>query len=504
MEHRLLEVEGITKSFSGVLALDHVSFDVKPGETHVLMGENGAGKSTLMKIINGIYHADEGMIKLEGKEMKAQSPMDAMEKGISMIHQELNNVLDMSVAENIFLGKEYGRGIFYDRRLMQEKAGEVLKRLDLEISPAVKMRELSVAKRQMVEIAKAVSVNAKIIIMDEPTSAISHKEVEALFGIIRNFKKQGMGIVYISHKMDEIFRIADRITILRDGKSVGTYKAGHLTIDQLIAKMVGRSMENMFPPPIEHEPGEEALRVEGLCCEHVLEDISLNIRKGEILGLAGLMGAGRSELAEALFGMRRIKQGKVWIRGKEREIRRPRDAVKAGLAFVTEDRALSGLNKKTSVKKDMSILTLGRYCRWKQVISGRKENAAVDRGIRTLKIKTGSRNQNVGSLSGGNQQKVIVARWLLGEPDILLMDEPTRGIDVGAKYEIYSIIQKLAAEGKAILMISSEMPELIGLCHRVAVMHEGRIRGELTREEMSQEAIMALAAGMEGDCVNRE
>lgn len=243
--------------------------------------------------------------------------------------------------------------------------------------------------------------------------------------------------------------------------------------------------------------------MEGLCCENVLEEISLNIHKGEILGLAGLMGAGRSELAEAIFGMRRIKRGKVWIAGKEREIKRPRDAVKAGLAFVTEDRALSGLNKKTSVKKDMSILTLDRYCRWKQVIRGRRENEAVDKGIQMLKIKTGGRNQNVGSLSGGNQQKVIIARWLLGEPDILIMDEPTRGIDVGAKYEIYSIIRKLAAEGKTILMISSEMPELIGICDRVAVMHEGKITGELTGEEMSQEAIMALAAGMEGDRVNR-
>lgn len=496
MGEYLLELRNITKRFPGVLALDKVELKVRPGEVHVIMGENGAGKSTLMKIVDGIYHPDEGEMRLYGAKTVIQSPMDAMKNGIAMIHQELNTVLDMTVAENIFLGREIGRGILYDKKTMRREAQNALQQLGLKLDTNLKMRELSVAKRQMAEIAKAVSMKAKIIIMDEPTSAISDKEVDALFQVIREFRSRGIGIVYISHKMDEIFRIADRITVMRDGKTVGTYEASNLTTNELIAKMVGRDIEDVYPPKIPHELGEELLRVKDLSCGSLFDGVSFTLRKGEILGIAGLMGAGRSELAETIFGLRRADRGEIYRGNSKLSIKSPRSAIDAGLAFVTEDRAQSGLNLKTTVKKDMSILTLKQFCRWGQVISSRKENEAVDQRISQLTIKTPSRNQGIKNLSGGNQQKVIIARWLMSNPQILIMDEPTRGIDVGAKYEIYSIMRELAAEGKGILMISSELPEILGICDRTLVMHEGRITGVLKKDEMTQETIMKYATGM--------
>ncbi|POP34663.1 sugar ABC transporter ATP-binding protein [Lactonifactor longoviformis] len=496
MGEYLLELRNITKRFPGVLALDKVELKVSPGEVHVIMGENGAGKSTLMKIVDGIYHPDEGEMRLYGAKTVIQSPMDAMRNGIAMIHQELNTVLDMTVSENIFLGREIGRGILYDKKAMKREAQNALQQLGLELDPNLKMRELSVAKRQMVEIAKAVSMKAKVIIMDEPTSAISDKEVDALFRVIGEFRSRGIGIVYISHKMDEIFRIADRITVMRDGKTVGTYEASHLTANELIAKMVGRSIEDVYPPKIPHELGEEILRVKALSSGSLFNGVDFSLRRGEILGIAGLMGAGRSELVETIFGLRRADSGEIYIGSSRLSIKSPRYAIRAGLAFVTEDRAQSGLNLKTTVKKDMSILTLKQFCRWGQVINSRKENEGVDQRIRQLNIKTPSRNQGIRNLSGGNQQKVIIARWLMSNPQILIMDEPTRGIDVGAKYEIYSIMRELAAGGKAILMISSELPEILGICDRTLVMHEGRITGVLKKNEMTQEAIMKYATGL--------
>lgn len=499
MKQILLELKNITKRFPGVLALDQVKLQVRSGEVHIIMGENGAGKSTLMKIVDGIYYPDEGEVLLDGKRVQINSPVQAMEHGIAMIHQELNNVLDMTVAENIFLGREYGKGFMYNKRTMELKAREAMKELGLDLQPHTKMRELSVAKRQMVEIAKAVSMNAKILIMDEPTSAISDKEVDSLFGVIEKFRNQGIGIVYISHKMDEIYRIADRITIMRDGRTVGTYEASELSPGQLITKMVGRDITNVYPDRIPHSLGAEVMRIENLNSGQELKNICLSLRKGEILGIAGLMGAGRSELLEAIFGMRKADSGDIYVNGKRVHISRPENAIKAGLAFVTEDRVQTGLNLKTTVKKDMTILTLSQFCRWQQVIDSKKENLAVEQEIQRLNIKTPSKNQNIRNLSGGNQQKVIIGRWLLKDADIFLMDEPTRGIDVGAKYEIYTIMMKLAAQGKAILMVSSEMPEIIGICDRVAVMHEGKLAGELNKEEMSQESIMRLAAGMGGE-----
>lgn len=495
MEQTLLELRNITKSFPGVLALDKVQLEIRPGEVHVLMGENGAGKSTLMKIVDGIYRPDDGEIFVRGQQTNIHSPIEAMELGIAMIHQELNTVLHMTIAENIFLGREMGKGILYEKKEMALQAKKVLEQLEIDLNPNQKVIELSVAQRQMVEIAKAVSKNAQIIIMDEPTSAISDKEVEALFAMIKRFRKEGKGIIYISHKMDEIFRIADRITVMRDGKTVGTYNAQDITSEQLVAKMVGRELKEVYPRQISYEMGEEILNVKNLSSTDAFENVAFQLKKGEILGISGLMGAGRSEVAEAIFGLRE-KSGEIIVNGKKTVIHKPKDAIKAGIAFITEDRARTGLNLKTTVKKDVSTLTLSQYCNRLAIINKGKENQVVEASINKLRIKTPSSNQSVKNLSGGNQQKVIIARWLLADPDILIMDEPTRGIDVGAKFEIYTIMRELAASGKAILMISSELPEIIGMCDRTIVMHEGRVTGELSKEEMTQENIMKLASGL--------
>lgn len=496
MGQALLELRNITKSFPGVLALDKVELEIRPGEVHVLMGENGAGKSTLMKIVDGIYHPDDGEIFVRGQQTNIHSPVEAMGLGIAMIHQELNTVLHMTIAENIFLGRETGKGILYEKKEMALQAKKVLEQLEINLNPNQKVIELSVAQRQMVEIAKAVSMNAQIIIMDEPTSAISDKEVEALFEIIERFRKEGKGIIYISHKMDEIFQIADRITVMRDGKTVGTYNASDITSEQLVAKMVGRELKEVYPGQISHKIGEEIFNVKNLSSTGVFENVTFQLKKGEILGISGLMGAGRSEVAETIFGLREKKSGEITVNGKKIVIHKPKDAIKAGIAFITEDRAQTGLNLKTTVKKDISTLTLSQYCNRLSIINKGKENQVVEDSIKRLRIKTPSSNQAIKNLSGGNQQKVIIARWLLVDPEILIMDEPTRGIDVGAKYEIYTIMRELAASGKAILMISSELPEIIGMCDRTIIMHEGRVTGELSKEEMTQENIMKLASGL--------
>lgn len=498
MEQPLLELKNITKRFPGVVALNHVQLAVRSGEVHVLMGENGAGKSTLMKIVDGIYEPDEGEVLVRGEKAKIHSPLDAMRSGIAMIHQELNTVLHMTVAENIFLGREMGKGFLYEKKEMIRAAAEVLEKLKIDLNPERKVISLSVAQRQMVEIAKAVSMDAQIIIMDEPTSAISDKEVDTLFRVIEAFREEGKGIIYISHKMDEVFRIADRITVLRDGQTVGTYEKAEITPETLISKMVGRELKAIYPEPDGHPLGEEILCVDGLACKNIFYDVSFSLKRGEILGISGLMGAGRSEVAEAIFGLRQRDGGVIKVKGSEIKIRTPEDAIRAGIAFITEDRAQTGLNLKTTVKKDISTLTLDQYCSRLSVIDRNKENQAADESIQRLRIKTPSSNQMVKNLSGGNQQKVIIARWLLADPDILIMDEPTRGIDVGAKFEIYTIMRELAASGKAILMISSELPEIIGMCDRTIVMHEGRVTGTLGRNEMSQERIMKLAAGLQG------
>lgn len=493
----LLKLEKVSKYFPGVKALDQVDLEIFSGEVHVLMGENGAGKSTLMKIVDGIYKPDKGEIYLYEKPAKIQSPIDAMKQGIAMIHQELNVIPEMTVAENIFLGREFGTGAFLDRRQMNRETEKLMQKIGICISAQAKMKELTVAQMQMVEIAKAISLNARILIMDEPTSAISEREVEVLFKLIRQFKEEGVAVIYISHKMNEIFQIADKITVMRDGKTVGTYQAEELDTDSLITLMVGRELTNIYPERKKSEPGEVLLEVENLGSKKCFKNVSFEVKRGEILGVAGLMGAGRSEMAETLFGIRKQTDGTIKIHGTTQKIHHPNDAIKAGMALVTEDRKLTGLNLKTTVKKDMSILTLDKYCKWKQFLIPSKEKQVVKDQVQKLKIKTPSIDQNIKNLSGGNQQKVILARWMLKDPDILILDEPTRGIDVGAKYEIYTMIQEIAASGKAVIMISSEMPEIIGVCDRVIVMHEGKVTGCLERNDMTQERIMQLATGME-------
>ena len=488
----VLALTDICKRFSGVTALDHVSFDVFAGEVHALMGENGAGKSTLMKIINGIYKADEGKIALYGEETEVSSPREAQMHGIAMIHQELNNIPYMTISENMFLGREPNHNGIVNRKKMNADTRELLKTVCLQIDPRTKMHELSVAQMQMVEIAKAISMNARIIIMDEPTSAISDKEVETLFQIIRKLREKQIAIIYISHKIQEVFEIASRITVLRDGHSIETRNANEFTRDSLIAMMVGRELTNIYPAKSkrpESTPLLEAIKLSN----NNIHDVSFTLHSGEILGIGGLMGAGRSELLETLFGVRPYTKGQLMLHGRNIRVRRPNDAIKNGFAFVTEDRARTGLNLKTSIKRDMSIVTLSTLCRPRGIIRRKKENEAVDYRVRQLNIKTPSRNKPIAKLSGGNQQKVILGRWLMSSPNIVLLDEPTRGIDVGAKYEIYTIIQQMAQDGKGIIMVSGELPELIGVCDRVLMMRDGRIQGELSGNEMTQQAMMNLA-----------
>jgi len=492
---RILEMINICKSFPGVKALDNVNFDLYAGEVHVLMGENGAGKSTLMKILGGLYHPDNGEIRINGGGTRIHSPSDALNQGIAMIYQELNSIPDMTIAENIFIGREpsvFKFGIL-DRKRMNENAEKLFPQLGLKFNPKKKIGSLSVAERQMIEITKALSFNSKIIIMDEPTSAITEKEVDRLFEVIQKLKASGAGIVYISHKMEEIFRIADRITVLRDGKYVDTKPAKDLTTDQLISLMVGREIKDQFPK-LDAKIGEVVLSVKNLTKKGQYNDISFELRTGEILGLAGLMGAGRTELVESIFGIRKADGGEVLIDGKKVEIKSPADAIKNGIAIVSEDRKGHGLNLKGTVKENISIVTLKNYSKI-GVLRKKSEIKAVDQSIKQLSIKTPTRDQIVNYLSGGNQQKIVVAKWMLADAKIFILDEPTRGIDVGAKSEIHLLLSTLAQSGKAVIMVSSELPEILGMCDRVIVMHEGKLTGEIYRHEMNQERIMKHATG---------
>ncbi|MFP4564207.1 MAG: sugar ABC transporter ATP-binding protein [Spirochaetia bacterium] len=488
-------MRNISKEFPGVQALSNVSFELKRGEVHVLMGENGAGKSTLMKILAGIYTADAGEVLLENEAVQIDSPRGAIQLGISMVHQELNPIPYMTVGENIFVGREpkrYSFGIV-DKKKLYKQAKQVFERINSRIEPRREMRDLRVAEAQMVEIAKATSYRAKIIIMDEPTSAITDAEVKKLFQIIEYLTSQGVSIIYISHKMDEIFRIADRITVLRDGEYIGTYDKDRISRTELISAMVGREIKNIFPKN-EVEIGETLLEVKDLTVEGLFSPVSFSVRRGEILGIAGLMGAGRTEVVETLFGMRKKDAGSVLLDGVEIEINSPEDAIRNGLAIITEDRKAVGLNLKGTVKENITMVKLKSYCT-AGIIKKRLEARKAGEKIQQLKIKTPNKNQITENLSGGNQQKVVVAKWLLAEPCVLIMDEPTRGIDVGAKAEIHKLISDLAAEGKAVIMISSELPEIIGMSDRAVVMYEGRVTGCVERADMNQETIMHLATG---------
>jgi inositol transport system ATP-binding protein len=504
----VLQARNLTKSFPGVQALSGVKLDVEKGAVHALMGENGAGKSTLMKILAGFFPPDSGEVLFRGKRLRLRSPHDALRQGISMIHQELLPFPELTVAENIFMGRElvFSAMGWLKKRPMQREASRLLDRLGVRISPWRKMKELSVAEAQSVEIAKALIHHAEVIIMDEPTSAISRSEVDALFQVVRDLKRQGVAVIYISHRMDEVFDIADTVTVLRDGCCIATHEIGSLDPDRLVALMVGRELA-AASPCASASPVSVALKVCGLTRTGKFADVNFELGRGEILGMAGLMGAGRTELANALFGLAPADQGEIRIQGRSVRIAGPRDAIAHGIALVSEDRREFGLVGQMSVKHNLTLSSLQKYCRasW---IDRRKENRVTDDCIRTFAVRTPDRNQRAAYLSGGNQQKVVLAKALLSEPDILILDEPTRGIDITTKVEIHRIITDLARAGKAVLMISSELPEVLSLSTRILVMQGGRITAELDPRQATQEEIMKKAMpvreGERHDAVDRE
>ena len=494
-----LELKGICKSFPGVKALDNVQLSVRPGTVHALMGENGAGKSTLMKCLFGIYKMDAGEIILDGEKVEINNPDEAMKKGIAMVHQELQPVLARSVGENLFLGrfptKNYGPLKVIDHKKMYEDTKMWLDEVGMDFDPKAQLGSLSIGQMQSVEIAKAVSHQAKVVIFDEPTSSLSDKEVDALFRIMNDLRSKGVAMIYISHKMDEIKRIADDITVMRDGGYVGTWPAAEMTTEQIIAKMVGRELTNVYPDK-DNEIGDVVLEVKDLCSIHPksFQHVSFKLRKGEILGFGGLVGAQRTELMEGIFGIRGVASGEVYMHGKKVNIKHPIDAMNAGIGLITEDRRGNGIFGCLSIKDNVGVSVYNKYLKAGFVLDHKKINTVVDDSIKKLRIKTPSMKEHIANLSGGNQQKVIVSRWLANDPDVLIMDEPTRGIDVGAKHEIYEIMNDLAKQGKAIIMISSEMAELLGMSDRVCVMCNGRLTGEITeKEEMSQANVMQFA-----------
>ena len=494
MEDYLLQIKNISKSFPGVKALDDVSLDVRRGTIHSLVGENGAGKSTLMKCLFGIYSADAGEFVFEGRRVSFANARQAMESGISMVHQELNQVHTRSVMENIWLGR-FPRGLAgVNHKKMHRDTLAIFESLSIRVNPRAVIGTLSVSQRQMVEIAKAVSHNSKIIVFDEPTSSLTDVEVEHLFRIIFNLRDRGCGIIYISHRMSEILRISDEVTVMRDGRRVATSFAAELTTEKIITQMVGRELENVYPPK-DNEPGGPVLAVEGLTAQYQnLKDVSFELRRGEILGVAGLVGAGRTEILENMFGLATLKSGKVIKNGAEIKNRNPRKSKANGFAMLTEERRVTGIFGVLDVRENTAIANLKNYAAAGFYIGNRKMSADTAWAIETLRIKTPGQRTKISSLSGGNQQKVILGRWLLTAPDILLLDEPTRGIDVGAKYEIYQIMIDLAKQGKSVIMVSSELPELLGVCDRILVMSGGYLTGEVDARGTSQEEIMTLAA----------
>lgn len=495
MEEYILEMRDICKSFPGVKALDNAQLKVRPGTVHSLMGENGAGKSTLMKCLFGIYKRDSGEVIYSGNNVHFTSTNDALHQGIAMVHQELQPIVERSVAENIFCGRYPMKmgGLVVDHTKMNAATAELLKEVRLNVRPTTKLGNLSVSQMQSVEIAKAVSMNAKIVIMDEPTSSLTENEVEGLFTIIESLKKKGVAIIYISHKMEEILRISDDVTIMRDGKYVGTWAPSELTTDLIIQRMVGRELTNRFPAR-SNVPGEVVLEVKNFSSPNPrsFQDVSFELKRGEILGIGGLVGAQRTELMEGIFGIRR-GSGEVLFNGKPLSIKQPKDAIDEGIALLTEDRRATGIFGVLSIEDNVSVASLNKYLDLGFVINNRKVRNLVNENISKLSIKTPSTKTKIQSLSGGNQQKVIISRWLANDPQILILDEPTRGIDVGAKYEIYTIIAELAKQGKSIIMISSEMPELLGMSDRVMVMCEGKVSGFVEGKDATQEVVMDLA-----------
>ncbi|GHV44183.1 galactose/methyl galactoside import ATP-binding protein MglA [Synergistales bacterium] len=491
----VLEMRGMTKRFPGVHALKNAQLLVRPGTVHALMGENGAGKSTLMKCLFGIYNRDGGEVLLDGKPVVFENPHQALAHGVSMVHQELNQVLELSVMENVWLGRLFSKGFVVDKKRLYNETKTLFERLKIDVDPRTKIGTLSVSQRQMVEIAKAVSCNAKVLVLDEPTSSLADKEVKHLFEIVRNLTQQGSAIIYISHKMGEILQISHDVTIMRDGEWIATHPASQLTTDKIIKLMVGREIVNRFPPKLNKPTDKIVLKVRGLTgyYQPTVTDMSFDLYEGEILGIAGLMGARRTEAVETIFGIRRLARGTIEKNGKKITSPTPRSSIANGFSLVTEERRRSGIFEDLNIAFNTAIVKLPAYCKM-NIVDDKAIKQDTAKIIKMLRIRTPSQKTHIRALSGGNQQKVIVGRWLLADPDIFLLDEPTRGIDVGAKYEIYQIMGDVAKEGKSVIFISSEMPELLGVSDRILVMSNGRVAGIVAAKSTNQEEIMALSA----------
>ena len=501
MKELIVSMENISKSFPGVKALDNVRFELRSGEVMALLGENGAGKSTLMKILSGVYTRDDGKLEIFGKEYGDLTPKQAQEAGVAIIHQELNMCKHLSVAENMFLGRELTGKFALDNKRMEEKAREVLNDLKIDIDPRQTVGELPVSKQQMVEIAKALSVNAKILIMDEPTSALTAREIEELFRIIHKLKEDGCGIVYISHRLEELQHIVDRVTVMRDGQYIASMDFGDVTMDQIITHMVGREIKEQFPR-VECEKGKKIFEVKNLNAGKMVRDINFSVYEGEIVGFAGLMGAGRTETTRAIFGADPKESGEIYVDGNIVKINRPEDAIRNGVVLAPEDRKKDGLCTKLSIRHNLALPNLDLLCNKLGAVDGKKENALCERAVSDLKIKTPNVDIDSGNLSGGNQQKVVVGKWLARDSRVVIFDEPTRGIDVGAKVEIYNLMNKLKQQGIAVVFVSSEMPEVMGIADRIIVMCDGRITGEVMARETTQKEILTLATAFEDKKIN--
>lgn len=500
----ILTMEGIAKTFPGVRALDNVRFELQSGEVHALVGENGAGKSTLMKVLAGVYGKDAGRIVFMGKEVDIPNPGAAQRLGISMIHQELNLMNHLTVAQNIFIGREPRRRLAFllDEKQTNEKAQQLFELMRLNLDPRVKVADLTVAKQQQVEIAKALSFNSRVLIMDEPTAALTETEIDELFRIICQLRDKGVGIVHISHRLEELKQISDRVTVMRDGRYIDTVRTQQVTLDRIISMMVGRTIYEATPELPEKPSQEVVLEAKNLNRGRVLKNVSFHLNKGEILGFAGLVGAGRTETARAIFGADSLDSGEIYVRGKRVQIKSPSDAVKHGIGYLSEDRKRYGLTLKMDVESNIVLAAFDRFLSFLGWVNDARTRATANQFVDTLKIRTPSLQQKAQNLSGGNQQKVVVGKWLAADTNILIFDEPTRGIDVGAKSEIYRLLNDLAKQGKSIIMISSELPEILRMSHRIVVMCEGRITGELNIAEATQEKIMKYATQRSNGFVN--
>lgn len=503
MNEIIVSMKNICKTFPGVKALDHVNFELRSGEVMALLGENGAGKSTLMKVLSGVYTRDEGFLEIFGKEYGDLTPKQAQEAGVAIIHQELNMCSHLSVAENMFLGREISKGLSLNNAKMEAEAKKILDDLKIDIDPKQTVGDLPVSKQQMVEIAKALSINAKILIMDEPTSSLTAREIEDLFRIIKKLKSEGKGIVYISHRLEELQHIVDRVTIMRDGQYITSMNFGDVTMEQIINFMVGREIKEKFPR-VECKKGKKVFEVKNLNAGKMVRDINFSVYEGEIVGFAGLMGAGRTETTRAIFGVDPKESGQIYVDDREVEIKCPMDAIRNGVVLAPEDRKKDGLCTKLSIRHNLALPNLDMICNKLGVINSLKETQLCDKAVEELRIKTPSIDVDSGNLSGGNQQKVVVGKWLARDSKVVIFDEPTRGIDVGAKVEIYNLMNELKQQGIAVMFVSSEMPEVMGIADRIIVMCDGRITGEVMAKDTTQNEILTLATTFEDKKINSQ